>query len=494
LGKFKKRCKCGERNPADSSKDVIELGWHNDQCGIVKGQPLERELRKRHADGCGQFIARMTEAVGRVPEVAANSPPFFHDLRKHMRHEFEERALKSIEFPVVEKACEQLGVPESLQTGYLRVLRALGYLLWVGDVHEMAGGVPSDAANKVFNPTWVRRPVYELIRENSMHTAGLMSAAQLKERLPTRIDGCPDADYVYQQHPFDDNDRSEIRILMGAARVGVLIGDGILLPDLLDDSYHHSSEMAGCKAEEVTVRELRLPFLTDRVFNRVIGRRYENVPERRSKHLTRYEIVFDHEYAMGKCRAMVQSFVCPADGSLPYLKIFLHADPDNDRLRDRLLEDIQETFLGIIADETGSTPAEVGRKVLELQTTGGSRASKLDWKGPPFPPFAELHALSEVDRIAELQAAKELFPLEKPVDESVWVVASKLEDKFGNKSGDKFRGRRSEGIGVDDMKPEVKSRSFEFGMDADGLIWRRASVNKIYYLRASLPDSVADKL
>jgi GTPase SAR1 family protein len=213
---------------------------------------------------------------------------------------------------------------EGLRRDCLGLLNSLGVVHWVGDVPEIDRQNPWNLRDIAFNPEWVRRPVYDLIRcsDTDSDRAGFLDDQQVRVLLAERQSGNPQATDLYDQLPFHRDDRARVLELMKACRLvfdhGA--GGGILVPDLLR-AISLPDENAPVGTWMYTAE-----FLPEKVFLRFIARHY-NAIDHHVDRCFRNQVVWRTE---GES-VLLEAHYSPPGATLPHVLIRTATPPKQPR-------------------------------------------------------------------------------------------------------------------------------------------------------------------
>ena len=195
----------------------------------------------------------------------------------------------------------------------LGLLSALGSAHWLGNMPEIMRRNPWGIKDMVFNPEWVKRPVYDLLWRAAPHEAqaGFLTDRQVQEVLAVRS-GNPRGTDLYERTAFTEEDRGRVLELMKACR---LIFDsphepGILVPDLL--------ETARLPDDEVVPQGWRYSaeFLPEKVLLRFIAQQYRAI-DTRTGHCFRNRVT----WRRGEHEVVLEAHFSPSGGTRPYVLI-----------------------------------------------------------------------------------------------------------------------------------------------------------------------------
>lgn len=290
--------------------------------------------KRRHAEAHRRLLQALTEAVPRVRGVGMRFPPGFFETRRWL-----EGALADGQTdPVVtcsdyEAAAGERGLGGEnapLIPRYLAVYRNLGVCHWVGDRPDVRGRHELDSL--IFDPTWVKRWIYTLIRAGvGDHDRGVMTQAQVEAKLPAGS--------------VTPEQRRRILDLMRACGLCFDLPDDehgyrILLPDLLPtrgrDMWASFEEGAAGRGT------LRVDFLRDDVLLRFLGEWYDQVTDPPTR-LWRDEVTVTD----GDCSAVIQADIENAT-------IHAHVTGGDRTGRDRMAGKVERTFETIFGDREAS--------------------------------------------------------------------------------------------------------------------------------------------
>jgi GTPase SAR1 family protein len=207
---------------------------------------------------------------------------------------------------------------EGLRRACLSLLNNLGVVHWVGDVPEINRQNQWNLRDIAFNPEWVRRPVYDLIRcgETNPEHAGFLPDQEVNVLLRARDAGEPQAEELCDRFPFSREDRSRVLELMKACRlvfdmaVDGSAGGGLLVPDLLKPSVLPD------ESPRVGTWMYASAFLPEKVFLRFIARQYDSI-DRQAARCFRNQIA----WRKGDADVVLEAHFSPAGETLPYVLI-----------------------------------------------------------------------------------------------------------------------------------------------------------------------------
>jgi Leucine-rich repeat (LRR) protein/GTPase SAR1 family protein len=252
---------------------------------------------------------------------------------------------------------------EGLRRDCLGLLNSLGVVHWIGDVPEIDRQNPWNLRDIAFNPEWVRRPVYDLIRcrDTDPDRAGFLNDQQVRVLLAEREAGNPKSKELYEQLPFGREDRARILELMKACRLvfdhGA--GGGLLVPDLLSaTSLADENSPAGTWMYTAE-------FLPEKVFLRFIARHYDAI-DHHADRCFRNRVVWQTE---GES-VFLEAHYSPPGATLPHILI---GSATNQPLSKMVAPTVKTLFDEIYKEERlGHVRRELteGGKPARLRATG----------------------------------------------------------------------------------------------------------------------------
>jgi len=258
---------------------------------------------------------------------------------------------------------------EGLLRACLGLLNNLGVVHWVGDVPEINRENRWNLRDIAFNPEWVRRPVYDLIRygdPNPDH-AGFLSDQQVGDLLRERDSGNPQAEELYDRFPFRRDDRARVLELMKACRLVFDLalddrdGEGLLVPDLLK-ATSLPDENARVGTWMYTAE-----FLPEKVFLRFIARHYDAI-DQQADRCFRNQVV----WRKLDLDVVLEAHYSPAGVTLPY--VLIRSEKPKQSLPETVAATVQALFDEIYKEERLS---HVQRELIQA-----GKPSRLRANGP----------------------------------------------------------------------------------------------------------------
>jgi hypothetical protein len=295
---------------------ISGLGWSD----ATEGHWSKEEIRARHRTALERIKTAVMHAAGLVPGLAMLYPQGFLRLKEWLEQQFSFRSglvpWLDCRSPGFERVWHEAEIarPETRRT-YLALLADLGIVHWVGHVEAIWRRGENDLLYTVFNPSWVKKPVYQLIQTpTGEHQHGCVPLERLGVLMGMRQD-----------------EVNLVRRLMTTCGIAfdVLDADsglptGLLIPDLLPHRRH--SWLEGWGDSEVVGKQARPPFLPDRVLLCFIGNVYKRI-EDPQRHCFRDEAVVRYP----PCEVLVQSHNSSECWSEPVLQIAVRGGSKQDQ-------------------------------------------------------------------------------------------------------------------------------------------------------------------
>jgi len=248
---------------------------------------------------------------------------------------------------------------EGLRRDCLGLLNSLGVVHWVGDMPEINLQNRWNLRDIAFNPEWVRRPVYDLIRcsDTDPDRAGFLPDQQVRVLLAERQCGNPDATDLYDQLPFRREDRARVLELMKACRLvfDMAFDDraegGLLVPDLLRaTSLPDEDAPAGTWM-------VMADLLPEKMFLRFIARHYDAI-DHHAARCFRNQVV----WRTGSESVLLEAHYSPPGATLPH--ILIRSATPNQPIAETVAATLKALFQEIYRDE------RLGHVHIELTQVG----------------------------------------------------------------------------------------------------------------------------
>ena len=316
--------------------------------GVVRGLGWSRGLSKtthkaiweRHEAAAKAIKAAINTHLAAVIDLDQEISPIYHAAKAFVEKAFSKEQIdgdsnlrtciagddlkRFAELFEQSKAQKTEEEREGLQRDCLGLLNNLGVVHWVGDMPEIDRQNPWDLRNIAFNPEWVRRPVYDLIRcsDTDPDRAGFLDDQQVRVLLAERQSGDPQAIDLYDQLPFRREDRARVLELMKACRLVFDHGaaGGLLVPDLLR-AISLPDEDAPVGTWMYTAE-----FLPEKVFLRFIARHYSAI-DHHADRCFRNQVVWRTE---GES-ILLEAHYSPPGATLPHILIRTTTPPKQPR-------------------------------------------------------------------------------------------------------------------------------------------------------------------
>jgi hypothetical protein len=237
-------------------------------------------------------------------------------------------------------------VSECLALAYLEVYTSLGIVHYVGHRKDIPRDLPipagSDVTDWIFNPAWVKGPVYHLVRTpTGEHDHAVFDQTGIDRRFAQPA-GPGDEQKLWKRTSFEPQDARRVLALMTACGLcfpfEALDAPCWLIPDLLPERPTPSVWDEG----DAALRELAYDFLPENVLLRFIGKRYAWVRDRVGECF-RNEVILRPDGQ--PCAALVQ-----ADYTANVIRVTIRGGGDGERNR---LFDIIAADLADIMEPSG---------------------------------------------------------------------------------------------------------------------------------------------
>jgi hypothetical protein len=257
----------------------------------------------------------------------------------------------------------------------LLLLKSLGLIHWISGVGEVARSHDDAVLKWLFNPRWVKHPVYKLIRLSVVdYPGGWIDYQQLTEQLlPERERVVTDVPPKNDREWFDmlemtGEDRKHLVDLMVDCGVAYLVStpdkQGVLIPDCLAVSEPDRSYPA-----DGLVADYRTDFLSERILLRFLAGYIEaQLIEKKEFPVTVFrnwaKLAWRHRGS--DYDVWVQAEVCPEAGERPWLRIAVGGGAREQR--QHVLDSIKDKIDQIVKREA-LPPLELVRISDEIQAT-----------------------------------------------------------------------------------------------------------------------------
>ena len=311
--------------------DPIEgFGWST-------GLPYDQKdkIENQHKQAIEKIKEEIRNHLHKVPLINDAIPPNFFEVKQFVETVFPAWDRKNdqgvlpyfnrLHHSKFRQCCDKHEIDDGSIKLYLSILKSIGLVHWVGDVPEIETGENAAMKHMVFNPEWVRRPVYELIRAGASGEAGILDTSLLHQKLPIRKQGTTQAEFLYRRLQFGEDDRTHIVALMVACRLAFKHGTiGHLIPDFLDVVPVDQSERErdNWTGDTVQVWHLQADYLPEKVFLRFVADNYKRI-KRPTKECFRNEVQLKEKVEDQSIPVLVYPSYSPAEGEKPYLAIHI---------------------------------------------------------------------------------------------------------------------------------------------------------------------------
>jgi hypothetical protein len=143
----------------------IKIGYRDPDAVGFMGHDERRHMTTTHNEGMDTLERLVDVMLARLPGADVSYEPAFHTWLGHFEEHFQHDA--TTELPIDEKAplgtITKENAARVLNPWEIQAMHALGAVFSVGD-RCLANQQRSEFAGRVFNPTWVRKFIYELVR------------------------------------------------------------------------------------------------------------------------------------------------------------------------------------------------------------------------------------------------------------------------------------------------------------------------------------------
>ncbi|MCA9109362.1 MAG: hypothetical protein KDA52_05415 [Planctomycetaceae bacterium] len=377
---------------------IVGMGWREE----YEHHPRRDVFQHTHHAALEQCLQRLHEALSVVVALNDTRPGSFFPLKRWVEETFHadeapppftryfERTNIAFRQALTEHAREHNArEPDaSLEAVYLQLLVDLGLIHWLGGRPEHRDGLDHVATQYVFNPNWVKRPVYWLIRTSNSKD-GFVRLGSIRNELQSNDAG-----------GLSEVDQNLVLKLMQACHVahehrtpeGV---DGYVIPDLLrfreterlpDDA---SEFLQGVEETDTHSVRWEFPFLPERVFLRYVTDHYLHI-EDRHRHCSRNSVLVSTCPRYNDCHVLLQCDISPPEGNPPFINLWITGG--NGRDREWTSNTIRHEFENILESE--GLPA-IADDAAQLQ-----QARDLTQMTPTLP-----SVLRRSSHISELQAS-----------------------------------------------------------------------------------------
>ena len=180
------------------------FGWSDAVERLTQTQQLE--IKQRHTAAAQRIVEELQRHIPDVLGLNSLFPLGFFTMKKWIEDLFthdpaapvpDAKYFKWHTNVAFRAMCEEAKISEGLRESYLAICRSLGLVHWVGDIPEIKRGNDADMKEFVFNPEWVKGPVYRLIRSLvAAENRGWMSNERLRARLPAPRKGVKNAPHL----------------------------------------------------------------------------------------------------------------------------------------------------------------------------------------------------------------------------------------------------------------------------------------------------------
>lgn len=388
------RAKLNRQKIDDALEAAHKYGWFGaNVVEVVRGlgwsrglsETIDKAIWEQHETAAKAIDAAINVHLTSVIDLDQEISPIYHAAKRFVEKAFSQEGIDGdgkirtclagddlkrfgelFERSEVQKTEEQR---EGLRRACLSLLNNLGVVHWVGDVPEINRQNQWNLRDIAFNPEWVRRPVYDLIRygETTPDYAGFLCDQDVNRLLRTHDTGRPQAEELYERFPFSRADRARVLELMKACRLVFDValdssaGEGLLVPDLLKPVVMPS------ESPRVGTWMYATTFLPEKVFLRFIARQYDSI-DCQAAQCFRNRIVWRKD----DVSVVLEAHYSPTDETPPF--VLIRSATPKKTLPEAVARAVQALFDEIYKEER---LGHVQRELIEF-----GKPSKLRAHGP----------------------------------------------------------------------------------------------------------------
>lgn len=244
-----------------------------DGVGCSSCEAMEGMAQMDHYTATEILENQVALALQNIPELQTAYAPQVRDVLDWLKSEGfrgrDGKLLPYLELAVLRRKCDELDLSNDDIKSVIHNAHSIGVIHFAGVRAVLRDG--EDLAQLLFNPEWVRRPIYRLIRD-AMHKCanGQISWKQVEHILPVH-EGSPQAESLWEQLPFSASDRVRIMDLLVACEVIFEVHRGqeekaYLIPD------HLPARSVGHAPNGDFVWRRVFDWLSEAAFGRILGR------------------------------------------------------------------------------------------------------------------------------------------------------------------------------------------------------------------------------
>ncbi|MCC7290454.1 MAG: hypothetical protein IT449_00165 [Phycisphaerales bacterium] len=251
---------------------IDDIGW----CGTLSGDGDEGA--ERHRQAIMELLRTVERLIPCVPDLTTRYPISLARLVDWLRvagfDSPEHAKVGWITGDDFREACRRCSVPDGLSEVALEIAHNLGCVHCAGAMRKLRRG--ESLAEIVFNPEWVRTPVYRIIRAgDEVGGRGMMTWAQIETILPEH-GADPTGATLWERLPFTASDRVKVIDLMRVCGLIFEMPRGLNTPQyFVPDHLAGRGVLGAPPGDYVWKREFE--WLAESAFSRLLGRLRQQV-------------------------------------------------------------------------------------------------------------------------------------------------------------------------------------------------------------------------
>lgn len=391
-------------------KRIDGLGWSDDAIRLgTSDSASEREkaqnIKQRHLQALESINDALSEHAADVLEIDIPLDKTFFAVRNFINNRFAEDAEKPLKFfSISDKNWRsdeliELNPSDGEIELSIQMLRNLGLVHWGGDLLDNDGRPNSEISSLVFNPQWVRQPLYELLHAENHH--GVVNRETIENKLLERLES-KDGKTLYDKLSFTVDDRKKLLTLLCECRIASRAPKAgkesdsvtdLLFPELLPSIPGPQSRWKDYFGELTFRRRLEFSYLPHRIFAEIIAK-YRVKCDLKELHLFNNEIEFQLDDDFGQNHVILRAEPSVTNFQKPWIEIGVRGSTSDKRfaLYERLFAEIQQianldasssVFRPDSMLDRDEEPRSNGIEISEqrLTTTPTQRFDESTWKG-----------------------------------------------------------------------------------------------------------------
>lgn len=207
----------GGFSPSAELTVVEGIGWSSQ----LEDDPRRNEVWARHVKSLSALESAIVNSIQYVPDMCTKySPSLLNAVRWFETDAF--NGASDSDRPYVKllrfrRACvAELNLPKGLQETALAIANNIGLIHYVGDRDDIRSG--DELAVLIFNPAWVKTPVYTVIWNDGCSHNGVLSWKSIETLLPQH-DRKAGATTLWERRKFTARERGLVIDLMAACEL-----------------------------------------------------------------------------------------------------------------------------------------------------------------------------------------------------------------------------------------------------------------------------------